>query len=83
MLAARREHPREDFELGVGPSTVSHHMKILREAGFTWHRLEGTRCYVSLRDEAFQRFPGVLDNVLRAFAEGDGAGAEAAARLEK
>ncbi|GAA2631882.1 hypothetical protein [Streptomyces axinellae] len=40
-------------------------MKTLREAGPTWHRLEGTRCFVSLRKEAVQRFPDVLKSVLR------------------
>lgn len=67
-LSDHREHVREDFELGVGPSTVSHHMRTLREAGLTWHRMEGTRCFVSLRDEAFQRFPGIVENVLRVYA---------------
>ncbi|MEU7046295.1 metalloregulator ArsR/SmtB family transcription factor [Streptomyces varsoviensis] len=66
VLADRGEHPREDFDLGVGPSTVSHHMKTLREAGLTYHRLEGTRCFVSLREDALQRFPAVVGSVLQA-----------------
>ncbi|WP_275293919.1 metalloregulator ArsR/SmtB family transcription factor [Amycolatopsis sp. La24] len=66
VLADRAEHPRGDFEVGVGPSTLSHHMKTLREAGLTWHRLEGTRCFVSLREEAFRCFPDVLESVLAA-----------------
>lgn len=66
VLADHREHPREDFEVEVGPSTLSHHMKTLREAGLTQHRLEGTRCFVSLRQEALRRFPEVVASVLRA-----------------
>lgn len=65
VLSDRGEHPREDFDLGVGPSTVSHHMRALREAGLTRHRVEGTRCFVSLREDALRRFPEVLDGVLR------------------
>ncbi|GAA1879568.1 ArsR/SmtB family transcription factor [Streptantibioticus ferralitis] len=65
VVADRKEHPREDFEVEVGSSTLSHHMKTLREAGLTRHRLEGTRCFVSLREEAFQYFPHVLEGVLR------------------
>ncbi|WP_328328184.1 MULTISPECIES: ArsR/SmtB family transcription factor [unclassified Streptomyces] len=70
VLADRGEHPREDFDgLGVGSSTVSHHMRTLREAGLTRHRLEGTRCFVSLRRDALRACPEVLDGVLRAAAE--------------
>ncbi|WP_335979791.1 MULTISPECIES: ArsR/SmtB family transcription factor [Streptomycetaceae] len=79
VLSDHREHVREDFQLGVGPSTVSHHMRTLREAGLTWHRMEGTRCFVSLRDEALQRFPDVVENVLRVHAAHE-AEAEGAAR---
>ncbi|GLY83886.1 ArsR/SmtB family transcription factor [Actinoallomurus iriomotensis] len=66
VLADRREHVRGDFEVDVGPSTLSHHMKTLREAGLTYHRMDGTRCFVSLRDEALERFPSVLNSVLEA-----------------
>ncbi|MDJ1132529.1 ArsR/SmtB family transcription factor [Streptomyces iconiensis] len=69
VLADREEHPREDFEVGVGPSTVSHHMRTLREAGLTRHRLEGTRCFVSLRKETLRRYPDVLEGVLRTCAQ--------------
>jgi DNA-binding transcriptional ArsR family regulator len=68
VLADHHEHVRDDFALDVGPSTVSHHMKTLREAGLTRHRMEGTRCFVSLREEALLRFPGVVESVLRVAA---------------
>lgn len=68
ILADGKEHPRNDFEVGVGSSTLSHHMKTLRDAGLTNHRMEGTRCFVSLREETFQHFP-VLGSVLQASRE--------------
>ena len=69
------EHTQEDFDAGVGQSTLSHHMKKLREAGVVFSRPEGTRCYLSLRGrELEQRFPGLLAAVLSA---ADGRKAEA------
>ena len=41
-LADGAEHPWGEFDLGVGPSTVSHHMKILRTTGVINHRKDGT-----------------------------------------
>src|SRR3546814_3708764 len=35
-----------EFDFPVGKSTLSHHMKVLREAGVIHHRKEGTRCWV-------------------------------------
>ncbi|MFI5801524.1 ArsR/SmtB family transcription factor [Streptomyces sp. NPDC051561] len=54
-------------ELGgsIAKSTMTHHLKILREAGTLRVRSEGTRCYNSLRLEELQaRFPGLLDQLL-------------------
>src|SRR5688572_31937847 len=51
----------------VAKSTLSHHLRILRDAGLTRTRQEGTRCYVTLRREDLQtRFPGLLPAVLAA-----------------
>ena len=48
-------------------STCTHHFKVLREAGVIRQRLEGTTRLNSLRrEELEQRFPGLLDSVLRA-----------------
>lgn len=66
VLADGREHLRPDFDVPVGQSTLSHHMKILREAGVVFSRPEGTRCYVSLRTELEQRYPGLIQAVLDA-----------------
>ncbi len=50
----------------VTKSTMSHHFKILREAGVTRTRVEGTQRHVSLRREDLDaRFPGFLDVVLK------------------
>lgn len=54
-------------DTSVAKSTLSHHFKILREAGVTHTRLEGVQRYISLRREDLDaRFPGFLDAVLRA-----------------
>jgi DNA-binding transcriptional ArsR family regulator len=53
------------MELSVSKATRSHHFKVLREAGVTHTRAEGTRRYVRLRrDDLEGRFPGLLDAVL-------------------
>ncbi len=53
--------------LPVGKSTASHHLKTLTAAGIVAYREEGTRKLMWLRkDELEQRFPGLIDSVLRA-----------------
>jgi len=66
ILADGAEHTRPDFVVPVAQSTLSHHMKILRDAGVVFSRPEGTRCFVSLRPELAERFPGLLQAVLTA-----------------
>lgn len=55
--------------LGVGhlhKSTVSHHMKIMREAGLTSTRAVGRNRYVQLRrDDLDARFPGLMEALLK------------------
>ncbi|WP_433250669.1 ArsR/SmtB family transcription factor [Streptosporangium sp. CA-135522] len=61
------EHPcvQTGASLGVHKSTMSHHYRVLREAGITSTRQEGRIKYLSLRrDELDSRFPGLLDAVL-------------------
>jgi DNA-binding transcriptional ArsR family regulator len=66
-LAARGESSCGTFELGISKATRSHHFKVLREAGLTHTRAEGTHRFVSLRrDEVDARFPGLLGAVLAA-----------------
>jgi hypothetical protein len=50
----------------LAKATRSHHFKVLREAGLTRTRVEGTSKYVRLRTDLADRFPGLLDSVLAA-----------------
>jgi DNA-binding transcriptional ArsR family regulator len=59
------------FMLNMAPSTLSHHMKVLRNAGLIANRKDGTRCLVSLRPELSERFPGLVETVLRLAKVGD------------
>jgi DNA-binding transcriptional ArsR family regulator len=63
-LSDKQEHLRYDFDARVAQSTLSHHMKTLREAGLVYSRPEGTRCFISLRPEIEERFPRLLNTVL-------------------
>jgi DNA-binding transcriptional ArsR family regulator len=67
VLAADGERTCGTFDLGLSKATRSHHFKVLREAGLTHTRAEGTHRHVSLRrDDVDARFPGLLDAVLAA-----------------
>ena len=55
------------FGAPVSKSTLSHHFRVLREAGVTDTRPVGTQRMITLRRaELDARFPGLLDAVLRA-----------------
>jgi len=52
------------FPVNVAPSTLSHHFKVLREAGVIWQQERGNRRWTSLRAEELDlRFPGLLQVV--------------------
>lgn len=52
----------KDMGVTLGKSTLSHHLKVLREAGLIHMRVHGTRRLVALRDDELKRrFPGLLD----------------------
>lgn len=54
----------------VAKSTMSHHIRVLREAGLIRVRTEGTQSLTSLRkDEIEGKFPGLLKAVLDAAKE--------------
>jgi DNA-binding transcriptional ArsR family regulator len=60
----------------VAKSTLSHHLRMLRDAGVTRTRQEGTRCFVELRRGDLEtRFPGLLNAVLSA-ADSDDIGGQ-------
>jgi DNA-binding transcriptional ArsR family regulator len=55
-----------DAGLMVGKSTMSHHARILREAGIVHSRVQGARRMLTLRRDEFDaRFPGLLDAILQ------------------
>jgi DNA-binding transcriptional ArsR family regulator len=65
-LARDGERQCGSFDLGLTKATRSHHFKVLREAGLTHTRLEGTARYVTLRrDELDAKFPGLIEAVLQ------------------
>jgi DNA-binding transcriptional ArsR family regulator len=55
------------IELPITKSTRTHHLRILREAGVTRVRPEGTNRITTLRREDLDAlFPGMLDGILAA-----------------
>ncbi|MFD3380959.1 MULTISPECIES: ArsR/SmtB family transcription factor [unclassified Streptomyces] len=67
VLADGRERGWGELRAPVAKSTLSHHLRVLRDAGVTRTRQEGTRCFVKLRrSDVDARFPGLLDAVLDA-----------------
>ncbi|MCY7276667.1 MAG: ArsR family transcriptional regulator [Phormidesmis sp. CAN_BIN44] len=64
-LADQEELHCEALRIPIAKSTLSHHFKILRDAGVLHCRKEGTQHINSLRrQELDDRFPGLLDTVL-------------------
>jgi len=67
LLAESSDRPCGTFGIPLAKATISHHFKVLREAGVVSVRGEGTQRLNSLRrDDLESRFPGLLDAVLRA-----------------
>ena len=64
-LADRESCNCGSFGVPVAKSTLSHHLRVLRDAGLTFTEPMGTSRVVSLRrDDVDARFPGLLDAVL-------------------
>jgi DNA-binding transcriptional ArsR family regulator len=68
QLAQQEERCPFDF-LDIGSKqNLSHHFKVLREAGLIMSRYEGRQKFIWLRrDPIDDMFPGLLDGVLGAF----------------
>lgn len=65
VLADGSEHGWGELRAPIAKSTLSHHLRVLRDAGVTRTRQEGTRCFVVLRcQDLDDRFPGLVDAVL-------------------
>jgi DNA-binding transcriptional ArsR family regulator len=59
--------PCGSFELGIAKSTMTHHFRVLREAGVISQLRVGTAKLTELRREDLDaRFPGLLDAVVSA-----------------
>ncbi|HEY1360415.1 MAG TPA: helix-turn-helix domain-containing protein [Thermoleophilaceae bacterium] len=57
------------FDLGLSKATLSHHFRVLREAGVVKTRVAGRKRLQSLRREDLDTcFPGLLDAVLNGYA---------------
>jgi DNA-binding transcriptional ArsR family regulator len=77
-LGPERELPCGAIDVPVSRSTLTHHLKVLRDAGVTRTRCEGVQRLVSLRRmDVEARFPGLLDCVLADADNGIQAGAQA------
>jgi len=67
QLAEQGEASCGTLDRGRPKSSMSHHFRVLREAGLVVTRIEGVSHMNSLRrDELERRFPGLLDALLRA-----------------
>jgi DNA-binding transcriptional ArsR family regulator len=67
VLASVEEVACSSLHATVSKSTMSHHFKVLREAGVTHTRADGTKRMMSLRQvELEERFPGLLASILDA-----------------
>lgn len=65
--------------IDAAKSTMSHHFRVLREAGVTRTRIEGAHRYITLREADLNwRFPGLIDAVLAGQASPDHRGTDAA-----
>ncbi|MEM8809398.1 MAG: helix-turn-helix transcriptional regulator [Cyanobacteria bacterium P01_G01_bin.38] len=69
LLARKGEQPCRDCGGAIAKSTLSHHFKILREAGVIATQKSGTQHLNSLRTADLNaRFPGLLETVLNALS---------------
>lgn len=67
ILRAETERLCGTFPVAVAPSTLTHHFRILREAGLIRQRDDGNRRWTALRlDDLEARYPGLLDRILAA-----------------
>ena len=64
-LRSENERACGTFPVTVAPSTLTHHFRVLREAGIIRQREEGNRRWTTLRrDDLDLRFPRLINTVL-------------------
>lgn len=69
-LRSSTERPCGTFGVDVAPSTLTHHFRVLREAGVIRQREDGNKRWTSLRTGDLQaRFPGILDAIITAYEQ--------------
>jgi DNA-binding transcriptional ArsR family regulator len=67
-LRADPERACGTFPVDVAPSTLTHHFRVLREAGVIRQREDGNRRWTTLRAHDLNaRFPGLLDAIMTAY----------------
>ena len=72
LLDATGEGSCTTLEVGVKRSTVSHHLRTLRESGLLSTRLVGNARLCRLRTRELEgRFPGLLTSILTAASPAD------------
>jgi DNA-binding transcriptional ArsR family regulator len=65
QVARQGEVPCGGFGMDMPKSSLSHHFRVLREAGILGSRTEGTSIHnFLLSEELEKRFPGLLSGVL-------------------
>jgi DNA-binding transcriptional ArsR family regulator len=70
-LRAAPERACGTFPVDVAPSTLTHHFRVLREAGIIRQREDGNRRWTALRGEDLEtRFPRLLDAIMTAYEIG-------------
>ncbi|WP_379968749.1 ArsR/SmtB family transcription factor [Ectobacillus sp. sgz5001026] len=66
LAKTKEQHCASYCSLNISKSTVSHHFRVLREAGVIQVRIEGTQHFYSLRTNDLNKlFPGLLTSILR------------------
>jgi DNA-binding transcriptional ArsR family regulator len=71
IICTLRSEPEKacgTFPVDGAPSTLTHHFRVLREAGLIHQREDGNRRWTTLRlHDIDTRFPDLLDTVLAAY----------------
>ncbi len=77
QLNRSKERSCGEFDVPIAKSTMSHHLRTLRESGVVQVRSAGTLRLIRLRTEDLEaRFPGLLQSVLGAYEGTEGKAGE-------